>query len=59
MGLVKEGMAAIFYKDKSNDFLALKSVALVNYNSFTRMFFITSGEFAGKTNSDFNKIIKY
>ena len=36
MSFVKEGIAAIFYKDKSNDFLALKSVALVNYNSLKK-----------------------
>lgn len=56
MSFVKEGIAAIFYKDKSNDFLALKSVALVNYNSLSKIFFIKSGEFAGKSNNDFNRI---
>ena len=57
MNFRREGLAAIYYKSKNNDCLFLKCVALVNYNPLNKNFIITSGEFAGKTNSDFNKIV--
>lgn len=54
MDIRKDGIAAIFCKDENDDCLLLKSVAIAEYNRFTKSFTILSGEFVGCTNNDFN-----
>ena len=57
MNMQREGLAAIFYKDRKEDFYILKSVALVDYNIFTNKYTVKSGEFNNKTDRDFNRIL--
>ena len=57
MEIRREGLAAIYYQDKVDDRLLLKSIALVEYNALTKSYIIMSGEFIGYTNSDFNRIL--
>ena len=57
MNIKKEGLAAIYCPADDGNYLHLKSVALVELNSITKKFVITSGKYKGRKNNNFNRII--